>query len=145
MTDTEPASRESASLASLDPGLAEGRSRLLLFVGLGALGVGHLVDASLAVWSGVAVVAAAFALNTAGKLTHYRTLPIPGAHRAALAASWLLLAACVVALLANYAAARFGGGDGGYFWALAVAGFGFGLLHVAAQSTYLPASEVSEE
>jgi hypothetical protein len=140
-TDTDSTdSTEYSSRASIDPGLAEGRSRLLLFVGLGALGVGHLADAALAVWCGVAVVVAAFALNTAGKLAHYRGLSVPVSHRATLGGSWLLLAATVVGLLADYAYARYGPGDGAFFWSLAVAGVGFALLHLGAQATYLPPS-----
>lgn len=130
------------SVANISPALAEGRSRLLLFGGMGTLGIAAVVDLSFVFWGGVAIVGLAFALNSAGKLSHYWGLSIPRNDRLKLSLSWLLLAVTVLALLANYGHARYGPGDGGFFWSLAVAGIGFGLLHMAAQSTYLPASEV---
>lgn len=148
MTDnTEPArpSTDGDPLVNVDPSTAEGRSRLLLFGGLTSLAVGHLVETSLLIWAGVGIVGAAFALNTAGKLVHYRSLPIPSRDRLALSATWVLLTGSVVTLLANFAYTRYGAGDGAYFWPLAVAGVGFGLLHMAAQSTYLPAGELPPE
>lgn len=83
MTDADPATRASAgdSRPRVDPGTAEGRSRILLFGGLGCLAVGNLVDASLVVWGGVGVVVLAFVLNTAGKLVHYGASPSRGATR----------------------------------------------------------------
>lgn len=147
MTDAEAAGAapDGGSVAGLTPGVAEGRSRLLLFAGAGVLAVGHLVEASLAVWIGVGVVAVAAALNTVGKLVHYRRLPVPRGDRRKLAASWLLVAATLVGLLANYAYARYGPGEGRFFWTLAVAGIGFGLLHMAAQSKYLPAARTGDD
>ncbi|MFB6167332.1 MAG: hypothetical protein ABEJ43_00615 [Haloferacaceae archaeon] len=125
----------------VDPGLAEGRSRLLLFGGMGGLAIGTFLDVAALFWLGVAGVGVAFALNTAGKLVHYGRLAIPRRGRIGLSASWLALALTVVALLSNYAYARYGPGEGSFFWALAVGALGFALLHMAAQSTYLPATE----
>ncbi|MFB6156614.1 MAG: hypothetical protein ABEJ34_02075 [Haloferacaceae archaeon] len=141
-TDLPTPSDESPTVS---PGLAEGRSRLLLFAGLVGFAVGHLVDAPPVVWGGIALVAVAFAVNTAGKLTHYRRLSIPRGDRTKLAASWVLLAVTVVWLLAVYARARYGPGGGRFFWSLAAAGLGFGLLHMAAQSKYLPADAAPDE
>lgn len=147
MTDTDSLSQPSGndSLMGIDPRLAEGRSRLLLFGGLGGLAIGNILNVPLAVWGGVGVITLAFVLNTAGKLIHYRELSIPRADRLKLAASWVLLALTVVSLLTNYAYTRYGPGEGTFFWALAVAGVGFGLLHMAAQSKYLPMTEGSTE
>ncbi|MFB6244074.1 MAG: hypothetical protein ABEH80_08220 [Halobaculum sp.] len=139
--NTVPDSTAGGSLTNVNPSTAEGRSRLLLFGGLTLLAVGHVVDTSLVVWGGVGVTVVAFALNTAGKLVHYRELPISSRDRLALSATWALLAVTVAGLLVNFAHTRYGSGDGAYFWSLAVAGVGFGLLHMAAQSTYLPESE----
>jgi hypothetical protein len=125
--------------APVDPGLAEGRSRLLMFGGMGVLAVGALVAEGVVVWAGVVASALAFALITDGKLDHYRGLASPAGHELRLSASWLALAATVVGLLANFAYAEYGPGDGSFLLALAVAGVGFALLHMAAQSTYLPA------
>lgn len=125
----------------VDPNLAEGRSRLLLFGGMGGLAFGTLFDVAALFWIGVAAAALAFALNTAGKLTHYARLSIPRDARLGLSASWLALALAVVALLANYAYARYGPGEGSFFWALAVGALGFALLHMAAQSKLLPTTD----
>lgn len=144
-TQSAPQSAEDSSLTSIDPSTAEGRSRLLLFGGLAWLAIGHLVDMSMIVWGGVGIVTAAFLLNTAGKVVHYRSLPIPSRNQLTLSVSWTLLAVTVVVLLANFTHTRYGAGDGAYFWSLAVAGVGFGLLHMAAQSMYLPESEVRPE
>lgn len=140
MTETEPLSQspENESRFRIEPSTAEGRGRLLLMGGMGWLAIGTIVDMALIVWGGIAIIAGAFALNTAGKLVHYHELPIPGDHEAKLAVSWLLLGLTIIGLLVNYAYSRYGAGDGSYFWALAVAGVGFGLLHMAAQSMYLP-------
>lgn len=140
MTETEPLTQptDTDSKFRIDPCTAEGRSRLLLMGGMGWLAIGTLVDVALVVWGGVLIIAGAFALNTVGKLVHYRDLPISQADRVTLSATWLLLAATVVSLLTNYAYTRYGPGAGRYFWALAVAGIGFGLLYMAAQSLYLP-------
>ncbi|MFB6161656.1 MAG: hypothetical protein ABEJ61_10860 [Haloferacaceae archaeon] len=118
---------------------------MLLFGGLGWLAIGHLVAMSLIVWGGVGIVAVAATLNTAGKLSHYRALPVPSRDRLALSATWTLLALTIVGLLATFAHGRYGSGGGAYFWSLAVAGVGFGLLHMAAQSIYLPESEVQTD
>jgi hypothetical protein len=126
--------------APVDPGLAEGRSRLLLFAGMGVLAVGALVAEGSVVWAGVVAIALAFALNTAGKLVHYRGLSIPAGHKLRLSASWLALAATVVGALGTFAHTRYGAGDDGFLLPLALAGVGFALLHMAAQSKYLPAT-----
>ncbi|RBI58704.1 hypothetical protein DMJ13_25505 [halophilic archaeon] len=97
----------------------------------------------LIVWGGVAIVTLGFLLNTSGKLVHYQRLSIPRGDQLKLSVSWLLLALTVVGLLTIYAYARYGSGEGSFFWTLAVAGIGFGLLHMAAQSLYLPATEES--
>lgn len=147
MTDNTDAPRQMCTESSplIDPSTAEGRSRLLLFGGLALLSVGHLVELSTVALGGVATVALAFALNTAGKLVHYRRLPVPSRDRLILSVSWVLLAATVVGLLANFVYTRYGAGGGAYFWSLAVAGVGFGLLHMAAQSIYLPESEAGTD
>ena len=137
---TQSADRD--SFLSVNPSTAEGRSRALLFGGLAWLALGHLVDIGMVVWGGIAVVTGAFVLNTAGKLSHYRNLPIPPRNQLALTATWTLLGLSVVGLLVNFAYTRYGPGNGSYFWSLAIAGIGFALLHMAAQSSYLPASEV---
>lgn len=154
MTDTEPTStatdttRSSQpsgddSLPNIDPSLAEGRGRLLLFGGMGWLAIGHAVDTALVVWGGVLIVTLAFGLNTAGKFVHYRERSLPRDHEVTLAASWGLLALTIVGLVTNYAYSRYGPGDGSFLWSLAVAGVGFGLLHMAAQSEYLAESSES--
>lgn len=147
MTDTDPPSQlsEDDSFVSVDPRTTERRSRLLLFGGLGGLAIGNVLGTPLVTWGSVAILTLAFALNTAGKLVHYWDLSIPRADRLHLAASWTLLALTVVGLLMNYTYARYGPGNGSFFWALAVAGIGFGLLHLAAQSKYLPVSEKPTE
>ena len=127
----------------IDPSTAAGRSRVLLFGGMGWLALGSFVDMAVVFWGGVGIVTLAFVLNTAGKLVHYRDLSIPRSDWLKLSASWTLLALTVVGLLANYAYARYGSGGGSFFWTLAVAGVGFGLLHMAAQSSYLPENEAS--
>lgn len=144
MTDNTDSSSNSArgSLLSVEPSTAEGRSQLLLFGGLGWLAIGHLVDAGVVVLGGVVIVTAAFSLNTAGKVVHYRSLPVSTRSRLLLTGTWVALASTVVGLLAIFARARYGAGDGAFFWSLAVAGIGFGLLHMAAQSSYLPGNEV---
>ncbi|MFB6093011.1 MAG: hypothetical protein ABEK02_08385 [Haloquadratum sp.] len=128
----------------VDPGRAEGRSRLLLFAGLVPFALGHALRVPLAVWIGIAAVTVAFALNTAGKVVHYRRLPISRRDEAIAGATWVALALSVVGLLATYALARYGGGSGAFFWPLALAGVGFGLLHLAAQSTVLPADDADD-
>ena len=148
MTDNTESVRQStgdSSSVNINPSTAEGRSRALLFGGLVWLALGHIVDISLVVWGGVGIIAVAFVLNTAGKVVHYRDLPIPSRDRLFLSATWTLLAVTVVSHLANFAYSRYGPGDGAYFWSLAVAGVGFALLHMAAQSIYLPESEVQTE
>jgi hypothetical protein len=147
MTDTEPVSQgsQNSSVVSIDPSTAEGRSRLLLIGGMGWLGIGTAVDMALIVWGGVAIVTLAFGINTAGKLVHFRELSIPRTNWLTLSLSWILLALTVVGLVTTYAHARYGSGEGGFFWALAVAGVGFGLLHMAAQSIYLPAQMESTD
>lgn len=146
---TEPDSRsETTDLHSrprIDPGTAEGRGRLLLMGGMGGFAIGTLADVAPVVWGGVCLIGVAFALQTAGKLVHYHDRPIPRSDEAKLAASWLLVAVTIGGLVANYAYARYGPGDGRYFYALAVAGIGFGLLHMAAQSAYLPNPEKSDK
>lgn len=113
--------------------------------GMGWLAIGAMVKMALLVWGGVAIIGGAFALNTAGKLMHYHELPISGDEEVKLSLSWLLLGLTVVGLLVVFANARYGSGGGSYFWSLTVAGVGFGLLHMAAQSKYLPAeSDVDE-
>ncbi|MFB6360245.1 MAG: hypothetical protein ABEH59_02875 [Halobacteriales archaeon] len=150
-TESEPADLPSAENGStskqpgrmpdlnLDPGLAEGWSRLALFVGLGGLAVGTLLDTTPVFLGSVTLVGLAFVLNSAGKLRHYHQLRIPMNAKLKLSVSWVLLSATVLALLWTYTNARYLGGEGGFFWALAAAGLGFGLLHMAAQSRYLPA------
>ena len=148
MTDnTDPVSQPTrdSSLVEINPSTAEDRSRALLFGGLAWLAIGHLVDMGLIVWGGLAIVTAAFVLNTVGKVVHYRDLPVPSRDQLVLSATWGLLALTVVGLMANFAYTRYGSGDGAYFWPLAVAGIGFGLLHMAAQSSYLPGSEVETD
>lgn len=149
MTPTEPttgpetertAHRTGAdSVWQIDPGLAEGWSKLLLFVGLGGLAVGSTVNVGAVVWAGAAAIGVAFAANTVGKLSYYGELPISAADRLTLSASWVSLAATVVGLLWTYATARYGSSEAAFFWPLAVAGAGFGLVHVAVQGRYLPA------
>lgn len=140
MPDTEPVTQPSESdpLLNVNPSTAEGRSRIFLFGGMGWLAIGSVVDIALVVWGGVAIVGLAFGLNTAGKLAHYWKLPIQRSDRLKLSASWGLLTLTIIGLLINYAYTQYGPGEGSFFWALAVAGVGFGLLHMAAQSTYLP-------
>lgn len=157
MTETESADLSSTENGSsdhpsgtgprwrLDPGLAEGRSKLALFVGLGGLGVGSIVHSKPVFLGSVTLVGFAFVLNTAGKLRHYWELQIPTGAQMKLSVSWLLLGGTVLALLGTYASARYLGGEGGYFWPLAVAGFGFGLLHMVAQSRCLPADADERE
>lgn len=140
-TESVPSSTGGDSFAMINPSTAEGRSRVLLFGGLAWLAIGHFVDMSIIIWGGVGIIAIAFSLNTAGKVIHYRSLPIPSRDQLTLSATWTLLAVTVVGLLANFAHTRYGPGDGAYFWSLAVAGVGFGLLHMAAQSIYLPENE----
>ncbi|MFB6250592.1 hypothetical protein [Halobellus sp.] len=141
-TESVTTSTDEDSVGMIDPSTAEGRSQLLLFGGLACLAVGHLIELSVLAWSGAGIVTVAFVLNTAGKIVHYRDLPIPSRDQLILSATWSLLAVIVVGLLVNFAHTRFGSGDGAYFWSMAVAGVGFGLLHMAAQSKYLPESEV---
>lgn len=148
MTDNTESIRQSSGdgpFVNINPGTAEGRSRALLFGGLLWLALGHLVDMAIVIWGGVGIIAIAFVLNTAGKVVHYRALPIPSRDQLTLSVTWTLLAVTVVALLANFAHTRYGPGDGAYFWSLAAAGVGLGLLHMAAQSIYLPESEVQTE
>ncbi|MFB6281129.1 MAG: hypothetical protein ABEH40_03825 [Haloferacaceae archaeon] len=142
MTGTDPTTGATGDggPAGLTPELAAGWSRLVLFVGMAGLAVGALADAAPVVWAGVGAVVVALCLTTVGKLRHYRGLPVSRRDRALLAASWVLVAVTVAALLADFAAARYGPGNGRFFAALAAAGFGFGLLHMAAQSKYLPAN-----
>ena len=145
--DTEPVPQSTgdSSFANINPSMAEGRSQALLVGGLAWLALGHIVDMSIIVWGGVGIIAIAFILNTAGKAVHYRALPIPSRDQLTLSATWALLAVTVVGLLANFVHTRYGAGDGAYFWSLAVAGVGFGLLHMAAQSIYLPKNEIQTD
>lgn len=147
MAGTDPTSTadSTGSLAAIDPGLAEGRSRIFLFVGMGGLGLGSLLEMAPAVWAGALLVLIAFSLNTVGKLTHYRELPVPPRQRLALAASWTLLALSAVGSLVVFVSSRYGPRQGSFFWPLAIAAVGFSLLHMGAQSTYLPESEVPAE
>jgi len=148
MTENSNSITQSAdgdSFLSVNPNTAEGRSRALLFGGLAWLALGHLVDIGMVIWGGVAIVTGGFILNTAGKIVHYRDLPIPTRNQLALTATWTFLGLSVVGLLVNFAYARYGPGDGSYFWSLAIAGIGFALLHMAAQSSYLPEDEVHAE
>lgn len=144
MGDTDsaavPAAKEGAP-GLIDPATAEGRSKLLLFAALVPFALGHALRIEAGVQIGVAAVGVAFALNTAGKLVHYRRLPIPARDAALTGLTWVLLALSVLGLLATYALARAGDGSAPLFWPLAVAGVGFGLLHMAAQSKYLPADD----
>ncbi|WP_435182066.1 hypothetical protein [Halorussus sp. AFM4] len=143
MTNTEPAARQSEtdSHAYVNPSTAEGWSRLGLFFGMGFFAIGNLLEMVAVVWGGTAMIACAFILNTAGKLAHYWGLSISRAERVKLSASWLLLMLTVVGLLTNFSYARYGPGEPSFFWSFAVAGIGFGLLHMAAQTKYLPATE----
>jgi len=138
--DTKPESRpgETNSIISINPSTAEGRSRAVLLGGMGWLALGSFLKMSFVFWGGVLIVSLAFLVNTAGKFVHYRELPITRGDRLKLTASWTLLSLTVLALILNYAITRYGPGNGDYFWSLAVAGIGFGLLHMAAQSMYLP-------
>ncbi|MDZ7746963.1 MAG: hypothetical protein U5K28_10820 [Halobacteriales archaeon] len=47
--------------------------------------------------------------------------------------------------MTTFVRTRYGSGDGAYFWSLAVAGIGFALLHMAAQSMYLPGSNEEQD
>lgn len=148
MTENSDSGSRAAStggLPSVNPSTAEGRSRVALFGGLTLLALGHLVNVGTVVWGGIAVVIGAFILNTAGKIVHYRGQPIPPRNRLILTATWGLLGLTVVGLLMNFAYSRFGPGNGSYFWSLAVAGIGFALLHMAAQSNYLVHDEANAE
>jgi len=147
VTDAEPASRSRAADPApvVDPGLAEGRSRLLLYAGMATLFAGWLADAGVVAWGGTLLFGLAFVLNTAGKLSHYAALPIPGRHRLLLSASWVLLALAVVGLLIRFVHVRYGAGTGAVPAWLAIAGVGFGLLHMAAQSKFLPGGDGREE
>jgi len=146
MTDTNtPSLTDRATTGALNPSLAEGRSRIVLFVGMGGLALGTLFDATPVVWAGLVLILVAFALNTLGKLVHYRNLPISEVEQLVLSLSWLLLAASVLGVLAVFVAARYGPGGGSFFWPLADGSVGFSLLHMAAQGTYLPESEVQDE
>ena len=137
MTEQLSNTTGNGSMVEIKPSLAAGWSKLGLFVGLGVLAVGHLVDIPAVVWGGVTLVALALGLNTVAKVGHYWGLGIPRRDRLLLSASWLVLAVTVLGVIANYAYAQYGPGDGSFFWSLAVAGLGFGLLHMAAQSIYL--------
>ncbi|MFC4451139.1 MULTISPECIES: hypothetical protein [Halorussus] len=143
MTNTEPTTRqpENDSRTYVNPSTAEGWSRLGLFFGMGFFAIGNLLEMVAVVWGGTVMIAGAFTLNTAGKLAHYWSLSIPRAEQVKLSASWILLALTVVGLLLNYSYARYGPGEASFFWSFAVAGLGFGLLHMAAQSKYLPVTE----
>lgn len=121
----------------LDPGLAAGRSRLALFLGVGALAVGDMAGLPRLAWAGVGLAGLAFALNTAAKVLHYRALPLADRPRTILSASWILVAVAVLGLLVTYARARFGAG-GGPFWTLAGVAVVFGLVHRLAQARFLP-------
>lgn len=140
-TDSLPRRTDDEPTPRIDPGFAEGRSRLVLFGGTGWLALGHLVDIAFVLWGGVAIVAGAFALNTAGKLVRYRVLSLPTADRLKLGATWVFLVAAAVGLLASYAHGRTDDGAVRLFWSSGLAGVGFGLLHVAARSLYLPSGE----
>lgn len=124
-------------MAGVNTGVAQGWSKLVLFVGLALLAVSHLADISAVVWGGVALIALALGLNTVAKVGHYWELGIPPKDRLILSVSWLLLAVTVLGMIVNYVYTRYGPGNGSFFWSLAVAGLGFGLLHMAAQSIYL--------
>jgi hypothetical protein len=127
------------SVLNVDAGLVEGRSKLVLFVGMSGLVVGSFIEVSEVFLGSVSLVGIAFILNTIGKLHHYRALPIPTRSQLALAATWVLLAITALSLIGTYTIARFLGGQGSFFWPLAIAGVGFGLLHMAAQSRFLSA------
>lgn len=121
----------------VDPGLAEGRSRLTLFVGVLGLATATWISDGRVAWASLAVIVVAFALNTAGKVRHYGECPIDRRQRGLLVATWTLQSLLAVAVLVQFVALRYGGGQGQYVWALAVGAIGFALLHRAAQSTYL--------
>lgn len=129
----------------IDPRFAEGRSRIVLFVGMGGLGLGTTFSLPAVSLGGIALIVVAFTLNTAGKLVHYGDLGLSLRRQAALVSSWCSLATAVVGLLATYALTRYWAFTGQYFWSLAVAAVGFGLLHMAAQSRYLPAGGSAEK
>lgn len=133
-TDDEPARR-------IDPRFVEGRGRLVLFGGAWWLVLGEAVDIGPVVWGGVVIVAGAFGLDTVGKLVRYRALSIPSTDRFTLGATRTLLALAVVAVLVGYVDGRYGGGGIRILRSLATVGVGCGLLHVAARSLYLPASD----
>lgn len=136
-TQHTSASPESRSPLRPDPSTAQGRSRLVLVLGMIGFGVGSLLDAKAVVWGSVTLVAIAFALNTAGKLVHYRELEIPHEKRVALATSWVLLSVAVVGLVADYAYFLYGPGSGDFFWPLGLVGLGLAVFHRKAQTEYL--------
>ncbi|WP_435178872.1 hypothetical protein [Halorussus sp. AFM4] len=121
----------------VEPGRAVGGSRLALFVGVLGLAAATYLGVPALAWGCLAVVAAAFGLNTVGKLRHYADLPVSERERRRLVASWVALAVVVVAFLANVVYTRHGAGDGSYYWALAVAGIGLGMVHRGLQAEYL--------
>lgn len=140
-TDTVPRTTDDEPARRIDPRFAEGRSRLVLFGGVWWLALGEAVGIGPVLWGGVAIVAAASAVNTAGKLARYRDLPIPTGDRLKLGATRTLLALALVGFLASYAHGRTDDGVVRLLWSSGLAGVGFGLLHVAARSLYLPAGE----
>ena len=139
MTDT------TASTDTADPDallltaqrVAEGRSKLVLRVGLSGLAFGILVRYAPLVLASIVLAALGFGLHAAGRLGHYWTLAIPARRRRWLTATWVLLAASVVGLLATVTYARYGPGSGRLVWPLAIGTTGFGLLHLAARSIAL--------
>ncbi|MFB6294090.1 MAG: hypothetical protein ABEH60_07505 [Halonotius sp.] len=136
-TTTDPTSDQDEETL-LDPELAEGRSRLLLFAGMGAFGIGTLLGMATAIVVGSAIIGSAFLLNTAGKLSHYRSLPIPQREKAILSGLWLALATTVLGALGTLLLSRYGSGSGAFFWPFTVGSIGFALLQMAAQGSYLP-------
>lgn len=122
----------------IDPGLAIGRSRLVLFVGMVGYGLGTFVSSMPVVLAGVVLVCLAFGLNTVGKLVHYHGLSIPGRERVLLGLSWVLLAATMVALVAHVAHARYSPGGAEYAPPLGVTALGFAAVHKLTQKLYTP-------
>lgn len=126
---------------ALDPGERIRRGRRLLFVGMVAVVGGTVLERPIVAWSGLAVTLVGLASNTVGKVSYFRSLPIPATERLSLAGTWIALALLAAAIFATLVASSFAGVEVGLFWALAVAAAAVGVVHRHLQVQFLSGIE----